>query len=261
MIFIKIDLLQCCLTSGRQIRTNTDQYKPMSNPREEISDSYQLFAYLCLLESGEQMEKAKDFQKFDELPDEVLSKALDVTQIPARSDCQQTLKKMSYSRANEFLRKHFSKKISVLDPFSGNGKANKAVWEGIEHDMIMTDLYVENPMTKEKIVAHDAVKKYQFDVLFICCPPPNNPSDYYAVKALEESPSCKSTRIIYIGEMGASDGCGGMWKYMHKDSYWKLVDSEVLETKTISFPYPDEANKEIYLFEHKDSESEKKSDS
>jgi hypothetical protein len=47
--------------------------------------------------------------------------------------------------------------------------------------------------------------------------PPLSYADYYAIKPFDK----KDNYVIYIGEMGASDGGKGVYKYMHDE--WELV--------------------------------------
>ena len=63
----------------------------------------------------------------------------------------------------------------------------------------------------------------RFDALMFISPPPNIYVDYYAIKEYELQKSDNKKIIIYIGELGASDGGKGMYKYMLENSYWKLT--------------------------------------
>ena len=64
--------------------------------------------------------------------------------------------------------------------------------------------------------------------IFCLSPPPqNNYADYFCIREFEKMND--TTLLIFIGELGASDGSDGLYKYLLLDTnYWKLDKREML---------------------------------
>ena len=103
-------------------------------------------------------------------------------------------------------------------------------------------------MLFDKLPSEKAVIKYgkEVNVLLLISPLPNNYMDYYAIKEFE---LIGGKYIVYIGELGASDGGEGMYNYMINESSWKLLSRDLL-LKTRDILFGGDVEKEIFLFEN-----------
>lgn len=124
--------------------------------------------------------------------------------------------------------------FEILDIGSGNGWHVKNIMK--KHpffNITATDYFIPETHYRPilKYLSHEAVKEFEgrFDVLMFISPPPNMYVDYYAIKEYELQKSDKKKIIIYIGELGASDGGAGMYKYMLENSYWKLAHRKEID--------------------------------
>ena len=101
-----------------------------------------------------------------------------------------------------------------------------------------------------KLLSHEAVIKYSnsINILMLNSPPCVGYMDYYAIKEYENLNITKNKYIIYIGEMGASDGATGMYSYMFNHKHWKIKHQIEIYTKLT--PFGDEVTKELYFFEY-----------
>lgn len=162
--------------------------------------------------------------------------------------------------------------IGILDPLAGNGVASKIICNKIKEKIpnikytasdiqILTDVIDSNSIEVEfDIDCVDSICKYNsvMDVLLLVCPPPcsfiqddiNNKEpmgfvDYYAIKKWTE---LGKKFLVYIGEMGFSDGTSGMYHYMLNHSVWKLKYRKVLIEKEDLFGRL--IKKEIFIFEN-----------
>jgi hypothetical protein len=117
----------------------------------------------------------------------------------------------------------------ILEVCAGNGQASFSLKDGIqEHiqcSIISTDLYQYDQQHPEHTVLHNfdskrAVVNYgsETNTLLLISPPPDQYVDYFAISEWEKLPGCRY--VIYIGELGASDGAEGMYRYMLESSIW-----------------------------------------
>ena len=170
-------------------------------------------------------------------------------------------------------------KIKILDPFAGNGVASKIIYENslkifnrkvklskktIQYiasdfqDLSSIVNGISNLTVDFSIDCIDSINKYQEEtqVLALVCPPPYNYnqimpmgpdgfSDYYAIKLWTE---LDKKVIIFIGEMGYSDGTEGIYWFMMNHPIWKLVKRELLIKKQDMFGRWIE--KEIFIFKN-----------
>ena len=136
----------------------------------------------------------------------------------------------------------------ILEVCAGNGIVAKTL--SSLTSVIATDfkLHPFRTYRVEKLLSHEAVEKYMNDpdiaILLMVSPPPETYSDYYAIKSWERRPETKY--VIFIGELGASDGGRGMYRYMIYDSDWRLV-YRVLLCRTVD-PLIGPVEKELFIF-------------
>ena len=124
--------------------------------------------------------------------------------------------------------------FEILDIGSGNGWHIKNIMEKYPFlKIIATDYFIPETHYRPilKYLSHEAVKEYEgkFNALMLISPSPMLYVDYYAIKEYELQKSDQKKIIIYIGELGASDGGKGMYKYMLENSYWKLVHRKEID--------------------------------
>jgi len=181
---------------------------------------------------------------------------------------EQTAEKISEFFHNE---KHKLKDLIVLETFSGNGIASYTILKFFEKYIkkwVMTDI-VEYEKEKEekddiikfeKLNSVDSVKKYgsESNVLLLISPEPgNNYADYFACKDfIEQTKPIEKKFIIFIGDLGFTDGSEGMYKYLNNNPNLKLVLQDVV------FYYLDDfesaiPHKELFIFEIIDKTIEK----
>lgn len=143
----------------------------------------------------------------------------------------------------DFFGKHPKLRVDILEIGGGNGFNTKLVFDSLselgsldvpkEFKLISTDLFeyeTKYYQVESDILSHEAVKKYsgQFNILLMISPMYNSHGvysymDYYAIKEFELIDMKEIKYIIFIGELGASDGTVGMYKYMLESSYWRLI--------------------------------------
>lgn len=166
--------------------------------------------------------------------------------------------------------------IKIIEPFAGNGIASGIIYRKlIEYfpDTILKSTDIQDPTDLTDELAHpvehginsvDTIEKYKndgFNVLMMISPPPSHninmfdPSkekimigygDYFALKKFFQTESAQL--FIFIGELGASDGSLGMYKYlMDNNPNWKLDREYSLEYK--EDPYCDGyIERDLYIF-------------
>ena len=161
---------------------------------------------------------------------------------PPRGDS--TLGITTLSRAGKFIREYFSDKsqLSILEIMAGNGRASNVVFNELK-DSIEIKKWTATEMQAPEQVSGDiviitncdgmeAVSKYGKDhnTLLLISPPPSTSEggygDYFAIKKWTELSN--SEYIIFVGELGASDGSDGMYKYMMEHPVWKCVDRKMV---------------------------------
>jgi hypothetical protein len=149
--------------------------------------------------------------------------------------------------------------ISILEVGAGNCWASRIIYYCLKQNpkrFIATDLFdCGDAMEKvdyiefyDKLSSDQAVKKFGSEVntLLLVSPPPNNPMDFYAIR--EWSKLDGKRYIIYLGELGASDGCDGMYLYMMEHPKYELVLGRMIEEKKDIFGGACE--KELFIFEN-----------
>jgi hypothetical protein len=171
---------------------------------------------------------------------------------------QDVLERAAYHIANYFSTIGHSPKI--LEPFAGNGVASSYVFSQLRSKFV--DIITKSTDVMEGcrtvydvefgINALDTVEKYVndgFDTLMMISPPPGKLyGDLFAVKAWSRVPSAKF--LIFVGELGASDGSEGMYDYLlnHSEkSGWRVVKRERIFTGVDILGGPCE--KEVFIFE------------
>jgi hypothetical protein len=127
--------------------------------------------------------------------------------------------------------------FEILDIGSGNGWHVKNIMEKYPFlNITATDYFIPETHYRPilKFLSHEAVKEFEgkFNALMFISPPPMLYVDYYAIKEYELQKSDQKKIIIYIGELGASDGGEGMYLYMLENSYWKLVHRKEIDVGT-----------------------------
>ena len=143
--------------------------------------------------------------------------------------------------------------FTILEVGAGNGWHTKNIIEKYPFlNIISTDYLVPDVCYHKvkKYLSHEAVKffKNKFNALLLISPPPGIDIyvDYYAIKEYELQQSTKKKIVIFIGELGASDGGRGMYHYMIHNSQWKLIYRKVVDEGTDPFGGP--YYKEIFIF-------------
>lgn len=159
--------------------------------------------------------------------------------------------------------------IKIIEPFAGNGVASKIIYDKII-EFIPTINYIASDIQDLNTIVDanclnvefnidcvDSIDKHQENsqVLMLVSPPPytytyngEEPcgfSDYFSIKRWEE---LGKKILIYIGEMGFTDGTSGMYDYMMNHNVWKLKFRKVLIEKNDLFGRL--VKKEIFIFEN-----------
>ena len=160
--------------------------------------------------------------------------------------------------------------VCILDPLAANGIASKIIYKQIKEKIpnvkyIASDIQnLTGIMTSKSLDVEfdidcvDSIIKHgeNANVLLLVCPPPysysptnGEPSgfvDYFAIKKWTEM---RKKYLIYIGEMGFSDGTSGMYHYMLNHPVWKLEYRRVIIEKEDIFGRL--IKKEIFIFKNK----------
>ena len=190
--------------------------------------------------------------------------------------CESTLGPGTLSKAGKLTAEYFSlhdknkKNLKILEVMAGNCVASKIMCDSLSPYIDMSN-WISTDMitcpTRIKSIPFvpcnpvEAVQKFgpMSDLLLMISPSPypvykeNSENkdlgygDYYAVHdyiAQAEHKECK--HIIIIGELGASDGSEGMYKYILNHENLKLVVREILYTGKDIFGGMVE--KELFIF-------------
>jgi hypothetical protein len=118
---------------------------------------------------------------------------------------------------------------AISEVCAGNGKASfilkNEIQKIIRCSIISTDLFEYPQQHPEHVVLHNidsrnAILNFglETNVLLLISPPPSQLVDYFAITEWEKLPGRRY--IIYIGELGASDGAEGMYRYMMESPIW-----------------------------------------
>lgn len=176
--------------------------------------------------------------------------------------------------------------VKILEPFAGNGVGSKIIYdklsEKIPHIVLKsTDLQDLSEYTNHNshpvefgINSVETIRKYdgdKYNILMMISPPPSQtqpkvktiqpPSppviplecqdyfsgygDYFAIREWEKS--LNSELLVFVGELGASDGSEGLYKYLIKNNpIWELVFRTIIYSGTDIFGGAIE--KEIFIF-------------
>ena len=161
------------------------------------------------------------------------------------------------------------KEINVLEIMAGNCAGSIILFNMVKKDLsvkkwISTDIIDFTKKIKEeeiifyKLNGLESVKKFSNDVniLLLMCPPPNkvvmnncvNPMalcDYYSITEFIDLSVGKNKLIVFIGEIGGSDGSEGMYHFMLTNTKIKLVHREMLICAYNQFGI---IEKEIFIF-------------
>ena len=156
--------------------------------------------------------------------------------------------------------------VRILEPFAGNGVATNVIYKKLTElklkDFVIksTDIqnlsqYVDESSYPVEFGLNsvETIEKYQFDdfnILMMISPPPmfmikemSNYADYFAIKQWARVSTAKL--VIFIGELGASDGSIGLYSYMMNNKLWQLDYRTMIENgNTITGPY----EKELFIF-------------
>lgn len=163
------------------------------------------------------------------------------------------------------------KEINILEPFAGNGVASKIFYENINYYIDktnkkinfkmkstdiqdLTEFINQNTCTVEfNLNSVETIEKYgnEYNILLMISPPPNSDykgyGDYFAIKKWTELKDKKL--IVFIGELGASDGSIGMYNYMLNNNNWIIDERKMIKKGIDRFGGPIE--KEIFIFKNK----------
>lgn len=176
--------------------------------------------------------------------------------------------------------------VKILEPFAGNGVGSRIIYNELTKKIPFvvlksTDLQDLSEYTNHNshpvefgINAVETIRKYdgdKFNILMMISPPPSQappkvktiqpPSplviplecqdyfsgygDYFAIREWEKS--LNSELLVFIGELGASDGSEGLYKYLLKNNpIWELVFRTIIYSGTDFFGGAIE--KEIFIF-------------
>ncbi len=208
----------------------------------------------------------------------------DIGQIPHKGHPEPTMGLQSLETAGDFLIPILDgKSLNVLDLMSGYCMGSEQLccqlrksctienWrctDLIDYD-VRSIVYLSAPMTFRKLNSVDAVAIYgqTSNVLLLISPPPGSfkkdiselnenvvkfevYGDYYACYDYIQLHSNQTTDedkyIIFIGELGASDGSTGMYKYLIEHPQLILIERQMLDC----FPdvYSGSVEKELFVF-------------
>lgn len=149
----------------------------------------------------------------------------------------------------------------ILETFAGNGAATRVISDHIPDATIhATDLVDLSEYVDEKchpvefgVHAVDAVEKYgsTVDTLMMITPPPSSDfADYFAIRAWERAEIKNDDKyLIFVGELGASDGSDGLYDYLIHSPVWKIACRKMLFQGIDILGGPCE--KELFIFVHK----------
>jgi len=173
-----------------------------------------------------------------------------------------TLGTVTLSRAGKYIREYFIDKspLSILEVMAGNGRASNVVFNELKDSIKITKWTATELQAPEQVSGDisiitncdgvEAVSTYGTDhnTLLLISPPPSTSEggygDYFAIKKWTELSN--SEYIIFVGELGASDGSDGMYKYMMKHPVWTCVDRKMVFSGIDLFGGAIE--KEVFIF-------------
>ncbi len=123
-------------------------------------------------------------------------------------------------------------KINIIEVGSGNN-ANSCYFERVLSSFrriksfIKTDIYDYEIPGNYVCNSETAITKYgqESNILLLICPPVYSYMDYFAIKEFEKTPM-KKKFIIYIGDIGISDGSPEIYQYLQHGYTLKLANGK-----------------------------------
>lgn len=185
-----------------------------------------------------------------------------------------TLKPKTLNKAINFLISYLKNNFDwigepkILEPFAGNGIATKLFYDKLIHEFSniiikSTDIQdlskdfepSRSYMVEYNLSAVETIEKYgnqDYNILLMVSPPPSstipNYADYFTIKKWSGIVDAKL--IVFVGELGASDGSEGLYQFMLTDNPdWKLDLRELIYNGKDIFN--DALEKEIFIFKRK----------
>ncbi len=162
-----------------------------------------------------------------------------------------------------YMKKNQITDLKILEIMAGTGIASKYMkdgliknlqedsnvyWKATELQNISDFVNDDGNIQFEfELDSHEAVVKYDkdYDTLLMISPPPGRfYGDYFAIK--EWTKLSNSKYIVFVGELGASDGSEGMYKYMMENPIWKCKFSPMLHEGVDIYGGPIE--KQLFIF-------------
>lgn len=200
--------------------------------------------------------------------DEYKNVSFNISQQTTKSS---TLGKETLLTAGKLISKFFlpfeEKELKILEIMCGNGIGTSILYSQMNSlkisKWIMTDLFnwnlkeLSHPFEFDELNSVEAVDKYGADsnILLLVSPPPAPCNDmcgfgdYYACHDFISQTLSQSVQkfIIFIGELGASDGTEGMYKYMLDHQNLNLIFRHIIFSTNDIFG--ENCEKELFIFE------------
>lgn len=213
------------------------------------------------------------------VPQNILIKSVNSQQYDGRSTLKQTILVDAFETLCYFIQTNMSEltKIQILDIYSGNGCASKLLYDQLQTiDLQVTHILTDIITYPNRLIfgakfselnTIDAVAQYgeETNILILISPPPSSDSiindsenhketnidygysDYYAIQNYIELCNEKAHRyIVFIGELGASDGSTGLYRFMMEHQQLQLQLRKMLQSGCDFFGGPIE--KELFIF-------------
>ena len=166
-------------------------------------------------------------------------------------------------KAGEAIKSYFDENniesLNVLELMAGNCVASKCVQKYINYvKWISTDIDKSDCVDCLEKDAIDAIEEFgnQSDLLIMISPPPSpsikddSPSlgygDFFACDYFIKN-SNRIKYIIIIGELGASDGTGGMYDFLMNNEKLDCVIRKVIKRSVVQI-IDDVCTKEVFIF-------------
>lgn len=151
--------------------------------------------------------------------------------------------------------------LFILETFCGNCIASKTIFDLISDkfltltikptdviNFIRTDL-PNYYLSFDQLNALESVKNYYntSNVLLMISPPPGSDyCDYFSLKFFIEKSNSKY--IIFIGELGSSDGSQGLYDFLINNNNLILLVREILDSYIKIHIFRDLCEKELFIF-------------
>ena len=195
----------------------------------------------------------------------IMNSKLNLTQKSFKSSLSNDILILARKYMIEYFKSRSPKSLKLLEIMSGNRISSDILSEQMQFsNWITTDICSFDSSSNlpfDQLNSINAVNKYGSDsnILLLVAPMPASPSinddqqrcwayaDYYACHDFIEQKSDLNDRyIIFIGELGASDGTTGMYKYLNDHEKLQLELRKMLQTERDIFNGPVE--KEIFIY-------------